>query len=194
MATLPCLTLACLLRRTHLRRILAFLLPLLLQCAYLFTVLQIMGWGGRYYVPYLPFLFVPALQVLAAETSRWPALTPRRLAALCVAGFMLNLQETKPLSELVARRITRHRVVFREPEFQNPGDTAPARGGMVAVLRGVCAHRRCVAARRFGQLVGGGLLGAARPDLRILDTSGLNDPPSLSMASVPSRSSTRNRI
>ena len=176
MAALPCLALACLVRRTHLRRILAFLLPLLLQCAYLFTVLQIMGWGGRYYVPYLPFLFVPALQALVAETPIWPALTPHRLAALCVAGFMLNLQESEPLSELVAREITRHRIVFREPEFQTQA-TQPLPEvdwwlscGAFARIAGVLPPGALVSSSEVG------VLGAARPDLRILDTSGLNDP------------------
>ncbi len=176
MAALPCLVLACLARQTHLRWILAFLLPLLLQCAYLFTVLQIMGWGGRYYVPYLPLLFVPALQVLAAATPGWPALTPRRLAALCVVGFTLNLQESKPLSELVARVVTRHRVVFREPEFQTQA-TQPL--PEVEWWPSCAAFARIAGVLPPGALVSSsevGLLGAARPDLRILDTSGLNDP------------------
>ncbi|MGI4756383.1 MAG: hypothetical protein ACRYGF_05985 [Janthinobacterium lividum] len=176
MAALPCLALACLVRRTHLRRILAFLLPLLLQCAYLFTVLQIMGWGGRYYVPYLPFLFVPALQVVAAKRPKWPVLTPRRLAALCVAGFTLNLQMSKPLAELMARRITRNRVVFSEPVFQTQA-TLPL--PEVEWWLSCAAFARIASVLPPGTLVSSsevGVLGAARPDIRILDTSGLNDP------------------
>ena len=176
MAGLPCVVLICLVRRHQARLMLAFMLPLALQCASLFSVLQIMGWGGRYYVPYLPFLFVPAIQVLACDLpGTWPRFTPQRLSALVGLCLLLNLQVVKPLSELAGRIITRHHSVYREPEFrhqaQQPLPELPWWPSCQAVAR-------IAAVLPAGALVSSsevGLLGAMRPDLRILDSSGLNN-------------------
>ncbi|MBS0537316.1 MAG: hypothetical protein JSR47_01085 [Proteobacteria bacterium] len=58
------------LRRDQLVRLAVFLLPVAATFAYLLTVRQIMGFGGRFYVPCLPFLIVPALLCADAGVAR----------------------------------------------------------------------------------------------------------------------------
>jgi hypothetical protein len=57
--------------RKHLPLVIAFLLPVVITTAYLLTVRQVMGFGGRYYVPFIPYAVIPAcLSVDAALTER----------------------------------------------------------------------------------------------------------------------------
>jgi hypothetical protein len=75
-------------RREHLPRLAAFLLPVAATFAYLLTVRQIMGFGGRFYIPYLPYLIVPALLIADGAMARDPRRTVIRtglvLVALCL--------------------------------------------------------------------------------------------------------------
>ena len=50
--------------RRDLGFIAAFLVPVLLTFAYLLTMRQVMGWMGRYYLPFLPYLVIPAVLLL----------------------------------------------------------------------------------------------------------------------------------
>ncbi len=58
----------------------AFLVPVALTFAYLLTMRQVMGWIGRYYLPFLPYLIVPALLLL-----------DRRLAATSIRSSAIRL-------------------------------------------------------------------------------------------------------
>ncbi len=49
------------LKRKQLPLVVAFLLPVVITVGYLLTVRQVMGFGGRYYVPFIPYAIVPAL-------------------------------------------------------------------------------------------------------------------------------------
>jgi hypothetical protein len=49
------------LERKQVPMLIAFLLPVAITVAYLLTVRQVMGFGGRYYVPFTPYMVVPAL-------------------------------------------------------------------------------------------------------------------------------------
>ncbi|MEN6541018.1 hypothetical protein [Parvibaculum sp.] len=60
--TLPFVGILCAnLRRSEILKVAAFLLPAAVTFLYLLTARQIMGTRGRFYVPFLPFLVVPAL-------------------------------------------------------------------------------------------------------------------------------------
>lgn len=179
MAIVPCLVLGLLAERRHTRVLLAFAVPLLLQLAYLASVLQIMGWGGRYYVPYLALLFVPAVLL----TDEWvgegwralPAVTGPRLVVLLVTMLVANLQTTQPVYELVGRLVVRHWMVYEPPEFVTASHPPlPAVGWWEA-----CSELgRLAASLPPGASVSSsevGMLGALAPEVRVIDTSGLND-------------------
>jgi hypothetical protein len=67
-------------------RVVVFLLPVAATLAYLLTVRQVMGFGGRYYIPLIPYVVVPALlqvDVALVTRDRRPL---RRLALGVVAA------------------------------------------------------------------------------------------------------------
>ncbi|HEY4029983.1 MAG TPA: hypothetical protein VGM25_06540 [Caulobacteraceae bacterium] len=88
--------------RGQARRLAVFLLPVAGVFLYLFSVRQIMGFMGRYYVPFLPFLVAPVL--LAADTALAGA-APRssRRAAIAVAMPLVLFGITLPLQHLASR-------------------------------------------------------------------------------------------
>jgi hypothetical protein len=67
--------------------LLALLLPVLGTIAYLLTVRQVMGFIGRYYIPLLPFLVVPALLSLDAALVERARLMRRVVFGVCVAAL-----------------------------------------------------------------------------------------------------------
>ena len=97
-------------RRRDAGLVIALLVPVLATFAYLTTLRQVMGWLGRYYIPFLPYLIVPALLLLdraLADADLRRAL-PRRLAwaagaVVAVVCAWLPLQE--PVYAAYARRV-----------------------------------------------------------------------------------------
>ncbi len=79
------------------RRDIAFLavllLPVLATFAYLLTMRQVMGWIGRYYLPFLPYMLIPAMLMLdrrlAVATSLKPELTRIGIAMVALASVAL---------------------------------------------------------------------------------------------------------
>lgn len=70
---LPFLLLAvALMTKRGLRTAVAFGAPVALVVGYLFTVLQVMGAYGRYYVPYTPFVVIGALACVPVGWTVWP--------------------------------------------------------------------------------------------------------------------------
>jgi hypothetical protein len=51
-------------KRRDLALLAMLLLPVLLTFAYLLTMRQVMGWIGRYYLPFLPYMVIPAMLML----------------------------------------------------------------------------------------------------------------------------------
>jgi hypothetical protein len=78
-------------RHRNIGLVLALLLPVVLTFAYLTTLRQVMGWLGRYYVPFLPYLIVAAIVMLdrALADERLRAALPRRLAIATGAVALL---------------------------------------------------------------------------------------------------------
>ena len=179
MAMVPCIVLGLHTERRHVRLLLAFGVPLSLQVAYLATVLQIMGWGGRYYVPYLPFIFLPALLVLNDSFGQgWralPRVTGPRLGALLATMLVVNLQTMTPVYEVAGRFITRHWTVYAPPDFITGTDRPlPVVNWWVSCVE----LGRLAATLPAGTVISSsevGMLGAAAPDVNVIDTSGLND-------------------
>jgi hypothetical protein len=157
--------------------LLALLLPAAATMAYLITVHQVMGFIGRYYIPLLPYLVVPALLSLDAALLERARIVRRVVFGVCVVA--LAYLSIRPLEVGWERQYTRLvasapipvplppvRAKGELPDFGgkwNPVNPAVAR--MVASLpKGIT-----VAASEVGYL--GGLARQAT----IIDLLGLND-------------------
>jgi hypothetical protein len=79
------------LRRKQAPMVVALLLPVAITAAYLLTVRQVMGFGGRYYVPFIPYVVVPALLSVDAALADGAARPVRRMGlgiAVAIAVFL----------------------------------------------------------------------------------------------------------
>jgi hypothetical protein len=98
LAVLPAVT-----PRRRLVWLAAFVLPVLATAAYLLTVRQIMGWSGRYYLPFLPYVVVPALLLLDEALARQVDFRPlARRVGVIFAALVLAAVVTRPLQRRVA--------------------------------------------------------------------------------------------
>jgi hypothetical protein len=99
----PFLALLCVnLKRRMLAIAVAMLLPALLTFAYLLTVRQVMGFVGRYYIPFLPFFIVPAALAFDAGLVIDGARAVRRSAIAVVLGVVL-FAVSVPLQNMTSR-------------------------------------------------------------------------------------------
>lgn len=64
---------------------LAFAIPAAMTVCYLLTVRQIMGWNGRFFIPFLPYIVIPG--VLSLDTMLARGLTVRELGRPLVRGI-----------------------------------------------------------------------------------------------------------
>lgn len=161
-------------RRPELPRLAVFLLPPAATFLYLLTVRQIMGFGGRYYVPFLPFLIVPALLCVDGFPGGFRRLWLRLSLALLLLVVLYKVSE--PLvAELSAARL-------RGLEAQAvpvPRPPITAREPLPAIAN----HVEIVAEQIAGRLPPGasiaasevGRLGAQAIDNPVIDLVGLND-------------------
>ena len=173
-------------RRHQLRVLLLFLLPLAGILLYLLSVLQIMGPGARYYVPFLPFLLLPALLVTDEALTRvqpsttTPApLAPVSFARLCSAIVILLCSNTQyaehifgPLGSLLARN---HRVwdrpvltIAADQPLQGPPDIWLVYESFASIAAKLPPGSRLA-------LTEVGIVGAASPQADLLDMAGLNN-------------------
>lgn len=154
----------------------AFLTPVLITLAYLLTVNQVMGWSGRFYMPLLPYLVVPALLSLDA----WAA-DPRRfaphavLASLLLAIGCLGLNAARdPIAEA-------HVAARRPAPIAAPHLIVDARRPLTRLdwFTAISRFSDDVAARLpAGTVMAAsevGYLGRAAPHVAIIDLVGLND-------------------
>ncbi len=175
--------LACLVLLTHraeARLVFAFLLPVALSFAYLLTVTQIMGSNSRYYLPYFPFLVVPALLVLdeKLQTSAWPSVLSVRGAL--IAGFLLltlaaTLLHAHPISAL-DQRLERRGKAYGPVHFERAaaGDLPSVdRDQSIYAVTDDLARRLPQGSTMAATEVG--YLGASVPEVNVIDLAGLND-------------------
>jgi hypothetical protein len=155
---------------------LVFLVPAALTVLYLLTVRQVMGFAGRYYIPLLPFVVMPALS--SADTAlRWGRLSWRRVVLACVLAlgvyavvrpFELGLERSYTARVIPAPiAVPSPPVAARTPLQNYPRwyPTVPAIGDLIAALPPGAA----VAASEVGYI------SAAAPRATIIDLVGLND-------------------
>lgn len=140
------------------RRLAVWGVPVALTWAYLCTVVQIMGYMGRFDVPALAWLFV------LAATSAGPVLRERAVAVGAAVAVLFA-------GTLAFRAVYTWRVP-EPPTMADPG--LPELHGWTAM-----ASFGRIAARLPGSTVAGsehGLAGAMAPDTAIVDLVGLHDP------------------
>jgi hypothetical protein len=162
------------LKRKQLPLVVAFLLPVVLTVGYLLTVRQVMGFGGRYYVPFLPYAIVPALLSVDAALAEGARPVRRIGAALAIsAAIFLAL---RPM-ELGWEKQYRARVMpapIPVPELPTKArDPLPVyswirQPGISTIVAGL-PRGAVVAASEVGYLA------AIAPQATIIDLVGLND-------------------
>jgi hypothetical protein len=164
------------LKRGNLTLALVFLLPAALTVLYLLTVRQVMGFAGRYYIPLLPFVVIPALSS-ADEALSCGRLSWRRVVLACAVAlgvfallrpFELGLEKrytarVVPAAIAVPTPPTAAHVPL--PSYPRWYPTVPAVGDLIASLPAGAA----VAASEVGYIA------AAAPHATIIDLVGLND-------------------
>ena len=166
-------------RREHFRLLLVFLVPLAVILCYLLTVMQIMGVGARYYMPFLPFLLFPALFLVDRAFASGRSVVSFSFARLAVVGLALVLTSDQcaahisgPISTLLAKR---HRV-WDPPVFAIDAEQQlPALSDPWPSYRAVA---RIAAELPLGgrlALTEVGIVGATATNVAMLDMAGLNN-------------------
>jgi hypothetical protein len=177
--------LAFLVRRSDWKTVVAFLFPTLLIFAYLVTVTQIMGFHSRFYLPYLPFLVVPALLMLdrriadfkTASASQWSLRTivvhsaAAVLVAICCHGVLPIRLASAADQHRQARKMVYDSVNLATVE----GKTLPERPyldvmwGLTDTVMNQLPRGSSIAASEVGYIGGKAL------QSNIIDLAGLND-------------------
>lgn len=154
------------------------LLPVAATFAYLLTVRQVMGHGARYYIPFLPWLVVPALLGLAAAIRRDAArpvlLRAGALLGLALAGLALGGPALRRAEEAWLQR--RLPPPVAQPTLATAAATPlpelPWIRAIMALGDGVVARLPPGASIAASEV---GYLGAVNPAVTLIDMAGLND-------------------
>jgi hypothetical protein len=154
----------------------ALVLPAVVTLLYLLTVRQVMGFVGRYYIPLLPFVVVPAL--LSADAALARGRISLRRIGVAFAVAVTIYAALRPF-ELELERSYTARVVPQPiavpslpitprtpmPRYALWYPTVPVLGGLIAAL----PPGAVIAASEVGYIA------AAAPHATIIDLVGLND-------------------
>lgn len=166
-------------RPRHLRLVAACWIPVALCFLYLGGVLQIMGTAGRYYMPFLPYVIVPAL-LLLDEAFTIGLRSRSEIAIRATAALLVLTLGTSPLlpKVLAADTARRRASLFVEPM---PG-LADAAGCPLPPMSYADGVRRfsddLLPVLPAGATVAAsevGYPGAMHPQINIIDELGLND-------------------
>ena len=149
----------------------------LLVFCYLFTVLQIMGDNGRYFMPYLPLLVVPAIAAL----DRWlqaPAgamLSWRRLLALSFLVVLANPGPSQALERAYNLHQMRGKVWYKEPVPVMAARQSLPQYTWDEMNKGFAHFVSDLPGTPSIALTEAGIVGDAAARSSILDLAGLND-------------------
>jgi hypothetical protein len=174
-AALPALALLIAFGRRHRKLIVALALPVAATFLYLATVRQIMGFEGRYFLPFLPFIVIPAAIATADNLGR-PAQMGLPLAMLF--GSLLALQLAQPLvgqANASWLRMTLPPPIASPQPITNTSKSLPrldnGRAWWIVANR-IVAHLPRGTVMAASEV---GMVGAASPDVSVIDLAGLND-------------------
>lgn len=166
-------------RRADLGLLAVFLVPLAVILLYLLTVMQIMGVGARYYMPFLPFLLFPALLLLDRAFVSGRAVVSLSFVRLAAVGLVLALTTDQcaahlagPIGSLLAKR---HHV-WDPPVFSIRAEQPlPIFADPWPSYRAVAHIAAQLPPGSLLALTEVGVVGAAAPAVRMLDLAGLNN-------------------
>ncbi len=178
MSLFPLLAIVCCAQRRDLRVLAVFGIPLMLTLLYFLTIVQIMGIGGRYYVPFLPFIILPAAQIAdgAMRDRSLPRLSGVRLAGIAMTLLVSAEQFSEHISGPIGTVVASRRLAYAAPAFVTAADVRLAYLGswwnmglpLARIARGL-PPGSSIAASEVG------LVGALAPETKVLDLAGLND-------------------
>lgn len=165
-------------QRRDIEYLAVFLLPVVLTFAYLLTMRQIMGWIGRYYLPFLPYLIIPVMLVLDRRLASERFEPIMMKIAIWFVAFVGMAFVTWPLQRAVEAAYMR--AIIAEPVLSPPLPTVSAerlpKRIWFDVIRQVSDE--IVRPLPAGAVVAAseiGYLGAASPQVTLIDLVGLND-------------------
>jgi hypothetical protein len=154
----------------------ALLLPAALSMGYLITQRQHMGFQGRFFVPFLPYVIVPSLLALdrtSARSKRRAVLGAAIVIPLAIGVFVLSI----PLQHYLVRRqvasVAAGAVAVPELRVSSP-DPVPSTDWAATID----AMAKLVAGLPSGVVVAApevGIVGYASLDKKVIDLVGLND-------------------
>jgi len=179
-AILPSLALWLVYGRGQGRYLLVMALPVLATVLYLSSVHQIMGFKGRYYMPFVPFLLLPAARVAAEGLGRraslpvpklwWTLAVPAAVLVLLTGKQALNAAEATWLNHTLPAPVPQSTPIITA---RTPLPTLKPTQGWTTVAHRIASrlpHGAVLAASEVGAI------GGYAPQLPIIDLAGLNDP------------------
>jgi hypothetical protein len=155
----------------------ACLIPLAATMMYLFTVRQVMGMAGRYYIPFLPYLAVPALLSAGSAWARDGESAYRGFVKALMAGLLLfaaliavsGTFEKAYLKLTLPRPISMPALPVRASE---PLPSVPWFEAITRLAEDVAASLPSDVILAASEV---GYLGASAPHVTLIDLVGLND-------------------
>jgi hypothetical protein len=177
---LPLAAIFVLMRRSDRPMLVAFFLPTAISAAYLFTVMQIMGYWGRYYFPYTAYVIVPALLLVDRALAEDRKISVRTSGLRFALAFLPFVAATWATGADLAGKVNN----YYKAHYIHPVD--PPRAVMEASQPLPYSYKdmlvnftREIAARLpAGSTIAAsevGYLGAFAPQISVIDLAGLND-------------------
>lgn len=167
--------------RRDLGFIAAFLVPVLLTFAYLLTMRQVMGWIGRYYLPFLPYLVIPAMLLLDRRLAGTSGLKPTAVRigmafAAVVAAVVVSWPAQRGLEAAYMKAILPARIATPPLPTLAEAGTKPPKRAWFDVIQQVADE--IVAPLPDDAVIAAsevGYLGVAAKGKALIDLVGLND-------------------
>lgn len=177
---LPLAAIFVLMRRSDRPMLLAFLVPAAISAAYLFTVMQIMGYWGRYYFPYAAYVIVPALLLVdraLAENEKISLRTTGFRFALALLPFIAATWATgSDLAGRINNYYKGHKIHPVDPPRVVMGSSQPLpysyKDTLVNFTREIASRLPAGSTIAASEV---GYLGAFAPKISVIDLAGLND-------------------
>lgn len=166
--------------RTSTRPVVLLLAPVVATFAYLFTILQIMGTEGRYYIPSIPFLLSALLLGVIKANNIFFPLTARNFSftliagALCLVGIFVVTpiyHERQHKRELTAAR----RFPVPKEIAGGPVVSYPFNVPMTEIFRSASALCKSLPEGSVVAATEYGYIGAENPHVTIIDLCGLHN-------------------
>ncbi|HMI59464.1 MAG TPA: hypothetical protein VK518_01105 [Puia sp.] len=163
--------------RKTLRASAPYLIPFILTMGYYFTVTQIMGMSGRYYLPSIPFLvggLIAALSASLSEKTNFIAPVKITSVVVMVTAFLFSYTFITPIynSWKMSKAVAIAKAFTKDTPDKTYEAPVESWGGALNTISNTLTHLPKdirIAASEYGYI------SAYNPDLPILDLCGLQD-------------------